>query len=124
MKPNLDKHFIYAGIALILVIGVIGIIIALTQNNDRSNANETSTEQSSEIATEVSTEASSEASIENDYFYIKPEGQNRVIALRLLEESEIPVPYDFTQYGLKKYKDSRYYALVIVEFAEIGRASC
>lgn len=126
MKPNLDKHFIYAGIALILVIGVIGIIIALTQNNDRINevtSKEASTEQSSEISTELSTEPSSEVALENEYFYKRPENQNRVLAIRALDDSQLPAPYDFTKYGLNDYKDRRFYALVVIEFAKFDQTN-
>ena len=118
MKPDLDKRYIYAGVALLIILSVIGIVISLTQNNGNPNgamSTEASTEQSSEISSEEST---SEAALENEYFYKRPENQNRVLAIRALEESQLPAPYDFTQYGLKNYKDRRFYALVIIEFAK------
>lgn len=118
MKSNLDKRYIYAGALLIILIGVIGIFIALNQKSDDQSTAENTTELSTDISSEIPTETTTEATIDNDYFYTRPEGQMRVLAIKALDDSEIPVPYDFTQYGLNKYKDSRYYALVILEFEE------
>ena len=113
MKPDLDKRYIYAGVALLIILSIIGIVISLTGNPNVATSTEASTEQSSEISTEESTP---EVALENKYFYKSPENQKRVIAIRALEESELPAPYDLTQYGLKNYKDRRFYVLVILEF--------
>jgi hypothetical protein len=60
----------------------------------------------------------SSASIElpsDEYYYIRPDLQRRVIALKSLDESEYPVPYDFTEYGKEHYARQEFYALVILD---------
>ncbi len=51
----------------------------------------------------------------DDYYYIRPDLQRRVIALRSLDESEYPMPYDFTEYGKDYYERQEFYALVILD---------
>ncbi|MCD4712096.1 MAG: hypothetical protein K8R73_02335, partial [Clostridiales bacterium] len=51
----------------------------------------------------------------DDYYYIRPDLQRRVIALRPLDESEYPMPYDFTEYGKDYYERQEFYALVILD---------
>jgi len=110
MKLNMDKRLIYAGAVSLLILCVV-IIWGLSR------------EPSTDIAvttTELSTEPPASAEVvqnelEHDYFYIRPKLQKRVIAIRALEEAELPAPFDFTQYGEESYKDRHFYALVILD---------
>ncbi|MDH8676792.1 DUF4830 domain-containing protein [Fusibacter bizertensis] len=50
-----------------------------------------------------------------DYYYIRPKLQRRVIALRELEPSEYPAPYDFSDWGIEDYEGRIFYAVVMLD---------
>lgn len=51
----------------------------------------------------------------NDYYYIRPKLQRRVIALRELDPSEYPAPYDFSDWGIEDYEERTFYAVVMLD---------
>lgn len=50
-----------------------------------------------------------------DYYYIRPKLQRRVIALRELDPSEYPAPYDFSDWGIEDYEGRTFYAVVMLD---------
>lgn len=114
MKPNLDKRLIYLGVGVIFLIIIIGVAITMTQNSGASNE-----ASSSELTTEtvVSQEPPEMATneLEHEYIYERPNHQRRVVAIRELDASEYPVPFDFSDYGKERIKKGFFYALVILD---------
>lgn len=114
MKPYLDKRFIYAGLGLIVLIIAMIIINALSHNKGTSNealSNAPTTE--SAIIQETSEWVTNE--LDYDYVYVRPKLQRRVIAIRALDDSEIPKPFDFTEFGKEQIEKGHFYSVVILD---------
>ena len=110
MKLSHDKRWYYAGAAVLLII--IAFIIWGQLHKTKADIAGTTTEATTEppATTEVV-----QNELEYDYYYERPKLQRRVIAIRELEDAELPAPFDFTQYGEESYKDKHFYALVILD---------
>jgi hypothetical protein len=114
MKPNLDKRFIYAGVGLIVLIIAIIIINGLNHNNGTSNE-ALSSAPTTESAITHGTSEWIKNTMEHDYVYVRPKLQRRVIAIRVLAESEIPKPFDFTEFGKAQMDKGHFYSVVILD---------
>ena len=53
--------------------------------------------------------------LEHDYLYVRPNLQRRVIAIRTLDESERPTPFDFTESGKELIEKGHFYSVVILD---------
>ena len=114
MKPNLDKRFIYIGIGLIVLIIAIIIINGLSHNNGTSNE-ALSSAPTTESAIIQGTSESVKNTLEHDYVYVRSKLQRRVIAIRALDPSERPAPFDFTESGKEQIEKGHFYSVVILD---------
>lgn len=110
----MDKRFIYAGVGLTILIIAMIIINGLSHNKSNSNLG-TSNAPTTESTLSQETSEWVTNTLEHEYVYLRPKLQRRVIAIRALDRSEIPAPFDFTESGKAQIEKGHFYSVVILD---------